>query len=84
MLRTTERSTEHSPLVFGVQTAVWIVAAKKAGKWHRWVFEAAELFMSKWRKDEANLGRQHHAPVVGGAERNGRRRGTPLLRAVVV
>ena len=30
--RATEGSTEHCPLVFGVETAVWTVAAKKEGK----------------------------------------------------
>ena len=39
--RGTERSTEHPPLVFGVdlvfvgETALWYTAAKKAEKWCR-------------------------------------------------
>ena len=41
-LRATEGSTEHSSLVFGVETALWSTAAKKAGKWYRGVLEAAE------------------------------------------
>ena len=45
VFRATEGSTEHSPLVFGVETALWQVAAKKEGKWYREVHEAAERFM---------------------------------------
>ena len=29
--RATERSTQHSPLAFGVETALWPAAAKKVG-----------------------------------------------------
>ena len=38
----TEGSTEHSPLVFGVETTLWPMASKKGGKWYRDVLEAAE------------------------------------------
>ena len=41
---------EHSPLVFGVETALWPMAAKKAGKWYRVVLEAAERFMVRWHQ----------------------------------
>ena len=44
-------------MVFGVETAVWTVAAKKAGKWYRGVLEAAERFMVRWHKDEADARR---------------------------
>ena len=46
---------EHSPLVFGVETALWPMAAKKAGKWYRVVLEAAERFMVRWHEDKAKL-----------------------------
>ena len=39
--RANEGSTEHSPLVFGVETTLSSTAAKKAGKWYRGVLEAA-------------------------------------------
>ena len=45
VFRATEGSTEHCPLVFAVETAVWTVAGKKAGKWYRGVLEAADRFM---------------------------------------
>ena len=38
----TKGSTEHSKLVMGVETGAWTIAGKKAGKWYRGVFEAAE------------------------------------------
>ena len=60
-------------MVFGVETAVWTLAAKTAGKWYRGVLEAAERFMVKWHKDEADASRKRHASAAGGAEgyRNG-------------
>ena len=41
----TERSTEHSALVFGGEAALWSTPAEKAGKWYLVVAEAAERFM---------------------------------------
>ena len=41
VFRATKGSTEYCPLVFEVETAVWTVAAKKAGKWYRGLLEAA-------------------------------------------
>ena len=51
---------------------MWIVVAKKAGKCYRGVLEPAERFMVRWHKDEAELNRQRHASVVGGALGNGK------------
>ena len=45
--RATEGSTEHSPLVFGVDTALWSTAEKKTNKWYRGVREAAKRFMAR-------------------------------------
>ena len=66
--RATEGATEHSPLVFGVVTALWSTAEKNAEKWYRGVLEAAERFMVKWHEDEAQLNRQRRESTVGGAE----------------
>ena len=32
------------------------------------MLDAAERFMAKWRKDEADLSRQHHESIVGEAQ----------------
>ena len=58
--------------MFGVESTVWTVAAKKATKRYRGVLEVAKRFKVKWRKDEADLSREHHASVVGSAQNNGR------------
>ena len=73
--RTTEGSTKISFLVFGVKTALWSTAVKKAGKRYRGVLEAAERFMVRWHEDEAELSRQRSASAVGGAQGNGGRGG---------
>lgn len=72
VFRATEGSTAQVPLVFGVETAVWTVAATKVGKWYRGVLKAAEQFMVRWHKVEAELSRQRHASVAGGAQGNGK------------
>ena len=48
----TEGSTESVPLVFDIETVLWPTAAK-GGKWYRGVVEAAESFMTRWHRDEA-------------------------------
>ena len=53
VFRATQGSTESIPLVFGVQTVLLLTAAKKGGKWYRAVVEAAECFMPRWHRDEA-------------------------------
>ena len=72
VFRATEGSTEHSPLVFGVETALWPMSAKKAGNWYRGVLEAAEQFMVRWHENEAKVSRKRHASVMGGVQRNGK------------
>ena len=71
MFRATEGSTEHSPLTLGVETTLWQVAAKKAGKCYRGVLEAAECFMVRWQRNEAKLSRKRHVSVMGGVQGNG-------------
>ena len=83
VFRALEGSTKHCPLVFGVETAVWTVAAKKAGKWYWGVLEAAERFMVKWHKDEADLRRKRHASAVGGTQGNGKGGGNSRKRTAV-
>ena len=53
VFRTTEGSTESVSLVFGVETVLWPTVAKNCGKWYRGVVEAAECFMTRWHRDEA-------------------------------
>ena len=71
MFKATEGLSEHSMLVFGVETAMWATTAKKAGEWQRGVLEAAERFMVKWHENEATLSRKRHASVLGGVQGNG-------------
>ena len=75
VFRATEGSTEHCPLVFGVETEVWTVAANKAGKRYRGVLEAAKRCMVMWQKDGADASRKRHASAVGGAQGNGKEGG---------
>ena len=83
VFRATERSTEHSPLVFGVETARWPVTAKKADKCYRGVLEEAERFMVRWQEKEAKLNRNRHASVVGGVQGKGEGRGKSRTETVV-
>ena len=69
----TEGSTKHSPLVFGVGTALWSTTTKRGGKWYRGVIEAAKRFMVNWHEDEAQLSRQRRESGVDGAQGNGGR-----------
>ena len=61
LFRVTEGSTEHCPLVLGVETAAWIVEANNTCKWNRGVLEEAERFMVRWHKDDADASRKRHA-----------------------
>ena len=41
-------------MLFGVETVLlWPRAAKKSGKWCRGVVDAADRFMTRWHKGEA-------------------------------
>ena len=48
-------------MVFGVETVLWPTAAKKGGKWCQGVVEAAECFMTRWHRDEAESNWLRHA-----------------------
>ena len=48
-----EGSTVGSPLLFGVETVPWPRAAKKSGSWHRGIVDAADHFMTRWHRGEA-------------------------------
>ena len=61
VFRATEKSTKSVHLVFGVETVLWPTAAKKGGKWYRGVVEAAECFMTRWHRDEAESSWLRHA-----------------------
>ena len=80
--RATEGSTEHSPLVVGVETAPWSTAAKTVSEWYRGVFEAAERFTIKWNEDEAKLSSTAYSLQVmskrmGGGRATGEVEGNP-------
>ena len=84
VFRAKERSTEHCPLVFGVEIAVWTIADKKAGKWYRGVLDADERFMVRFmvrgHKDEADMSRKRHASAVGSAKGHGKGGATVMRR----
>ncbi|CAM9337240.1 unnamed protein product, partial [Laminaria digitata] len=61
VFRATEGSTYSPPLVFGVETVLWPTAAKKGGKWYRGVVQAADCFMARWHRDEAEWSWLRHA-----------------------
>ena len=73
VFRATEASTESVPLVFGVETVIWPTAAKKGGKWYRGVVEAAECFMTRWHRDEAESSWLRHATEDAKSDDKGRR-----------
>ena len=62
--RVTEGSMDHSPLVFEVETVLWPTTANQAGKWYWNVYEAAEQFMVRCHKDEAQVSRQRQESTV--------------------
>ena len=49
----TEGSTNSSPLLFEVETVLWPRAAKNSGNWHRGIVDAADGFMTRWHRGEA-------------------------------
>ena len=57
---TTEGSTEHPLLVFGVETALSFTAAKMAGIWYRRILEAAKRFVVRRHKYDVHT----HPPWV--------------------
>ena len=68
VFRATEESTENFSLVFGVETVLWPTAAEKGGRWYRRGLEAADCFMARWHRDEAESiwldATQHRTPRV--------------------
>ena len=72
VFRATEGSTKSVPLVFGVETVLWPTAAKKGGKWYRGVVEAAECFMTRWHRDEAESSWLRHATEDAKSDDKGR------------
>ena len=59
-------------MVFGVGTVLWPTAAKKGGKWYRRVVEAAECFMKRWHRDEAESSWLRHATEDAKSDDKGR------------
>ena len=72
VFRATEGSTESVPSVFCVETVLWPTAAKKGGKWYRGVVEAAECFMTRWHRDEAESSSLCHATEDAESDDKGR------------
>ena len=47
--------------MFGVETVLWRTTAQKRGQWYRGVVEAADCFMTRWHRDEAERSWLRHA-----------------------
>lgn len=43
------------PLLFGAEPVLWGREAKKSEKWRPGVFKAANCFMARWHRDEAEV-----------------------------
>ena len=63
-------------MVFGVETVLWPTGAKKGGKWYRGVVEAAEYFMTRWHRNEAESSWLRHATEDAKSDDKGRGGGT--------
>ena len=72
VFRATVGFTESVPLVFGVETVQQPTAAMKGGKWYRGVVEAAECFMTRWHRDEAESSLLRHAAEDTKSDDKGR------------
>ena len=53
LFEATEGSTDSSPSLLGIEPVLWPRAAKKSGNWHRGIVNAAERFMARWHRGEA-------------------------------
>ena len=51
------------------------MAAKNGGNWNRGVVEAAECFMTRWHRDEAESSWLSHATEDANSDDKGRERG---------
>ena len=56
----TDGSTVDNRLTFGVDRAVWTLAAKMddGAPWHKGVLQGAEKFMASWHKEEEEVSRR--------------------------
>ena len=56
----TDGSTVDNRLTFGVDRAVWTLAAKMddGAPWHKGVLQGAEKFMASWQKEEEEASRR--------------------------
>ena len=56
----TDGSTVDNRLTFGVDRAVWTLAAKMedGAPWHKGVLQGAEKFMTSWHKEEEEASRR--------------------------
>ena len=54
-------STDSSPVLFGVEALLSPRAAKKSGDWHREIVNAADRFMTRWHRGEAEERWLRHA-----------------------
>ena len=57
----TSGSTEDSPSVFGVETALRTTAARRWDKWHDGVVEGAERFVVEWHQQQEDKRCARHA-----------------------
>ena len=74
-------------MLLGVETVLWPRVAKRSGKWHTGVFQAADCFMARWHRDEALRSRLcQGAEDIRNGDRGGRGggRGRRTHTAVVV
>ena len=55
-----------------METVLWPTAAKKGGKWCWGVVEAAECFMTRWHRDEAESSWLRHATEDAKSDDKGR------------
>ena len=68
----TSGSTEDSPSVIGVKTALWTTAAKRWDKWHDGVVQGAERFMAEWHRQKESKRRTRHTKEVARGTRDRR------------
>ena len=57
---------------------------EKSGTWIRWVVEAADCFMARWRKGEAERSWIHHAAANAKSGDKGRVEGSRTTVTVVI
>ena len=63
------------PLGVWCRNGAMATAANKGGKWYRGVVEAAECFMTRWHRDEADSSWLRHAPEDAKSGDKGKPRG---------